>query len=282
MEVENIIHSEDLWVLFRLKGNLYAVNSKCTSGIAREAGQVTLVPESKPYVRGITKAWGKVLALIDLRVVFGIQTMQEEFNEFSGVMDSAKEAHRKWVAELCHCAEKKSSFSLEKNPHHCAFGLWYDKYEAPVKSVKKCMDRIRDPHYALHHLSVDYDRELAKKEPSDEKLKNIADKAMEIQKQIFGNIDAAEEVFKENYRTMMIEIKTSDSQEVALIVDEIVGVEPIGDIYYDETVEKMAHSPLLSQTASTSDGKELLFLIDEKEVGKLLAESGIQPKDLNL
>ncbi len=270
------IDTEALWVLFRLNGGLYAVSSSCTAGIAKEPEQVTLVPDTKPYIRGITNAYGRVMTLVDLRKVFGMQTTKEEYEDFAGIIETAENAHKKWVGEFCRCAGCMEPFNMEKDPHRCAFGLWYDKYEAPIETVKKRMFKIRDPHYSLHHLGVDFDREMAKGAPNSEKLKKLAVKAKEIEKQILTCMDAAREAFRENYRTMMVEINLPDGQEVALIVDEIVGVEQIGQVYDDATVDKMARSRLVGNVASTRDGKELLFLIDEDEVAALWEESGVK------
>lgn len=275
-EIEYVDESEQLWVLFRLLGNLYAVSSHCTQGIAREPDDITAVPDTKPYVRGIVKLRGNVVTLIDLRTVLGMRTTEEAYKEFEAIIDKAEAAHRNWVSELCRCADARCAFNLEKDPHNCEFGRWYDRYEAPVDMVRKRLEKIRTPHETLHALGSEFDREMGRPEPRKERLDSIKMRASDLQRKIIAEMDASRDAFKDNYHTMMIELLLPNQQRVALIVDEIVGVEHIGEVFSDITVEKMERSELISKVANTEDGDDLLFIIDETEVQKLLDESGIE------
>lgn len=278
-ELENINELDQLWVLFRLMGNLYAVSSSCTQGIARESDDITAVPDTKPYVRGITKLRGNVVTLIDLRTVLGMRTTEEAYKEFAGIIDKAETAHRNWVGELCRCVNERCHFHLEKDPHNCEFGRWYDRYEAPVEQVRKRLLKIREPHETLHRLGVEFDKEISRPEPRSERLASITERAKDLQKKIIAEMDSSRDAFKDNYRTMTIELLLKNQQRVALIVDEIVGVEHIGEVFSDITVEKMERSELISKVANTEDGKDLLFIIDEDEIQKLLENSTIEPEE---
>ncbi len=261
--------SDELWVIFKLKGNLYAIKSDCIQGIFREPEKMTNVPDTESYIKGIIKERGNIVTLMDLRTYFGMHTVKEEYEEFDGIIEQAETAHKKWVAELCRCADSCCVFSMEKDPHHCAFGRWYDKYEAPLNTVQKRMERIRQPHYDLHHLGVEYDREISKEKPDEIRLKGITAQAKELQKKILTTMEEARETFKESYRTMAIELKLEEGN-LAFVVDEIIGVEHIGTIFEDSTLDRMKCSELINGVASTSDGKNLLFLIDENQISSLL------------
>lgn len=76
--------------------------------------------------------------------------------------------------------------------------------------------------------------------------------------------------------TMMIMIKIKEEQSLALVVDEIVGVEQIGEIYRNSALDKISHSELVGGVASTLDGNNLLLLIDEKQINRVFSESGVQ------
>lgn len=275
-EVEYVDESEQLWVIFRLMGNLYAVSSNCTQGIAREPDDITAVPDTKPYVSGIIKLRGNVVTLIDLRTVLGMRTTEEAYREFAAVIEKAENAHRNWVGELCRCSDARCAFNLEKDPHNCEFGRWYDRYEAPVEQVRKRLEKIREPHETLHRLGSEFEREMGRPEPRAERLSSIKQRATDLQRKIIAEMDASRDAFKDNYRTMIIELLLPNQQRVALVVDEIVGVEHIGEVFSDITVEKMERSELISKVANTEDGKDLLFIIDEAEVQKLLDDSGVE------
>lgn len=276
------MEKEDLWVIFKLAGDLYAVNSCCIEGIAREPEQITGVPEAEDYVRGIVKQRGKITTLIDLRKVFGIKSTLQEYDDFASVMEKAKTAHRKWVNELLKCVDEQCHFCMEKDPHRCDFGLWYDKYEPPVAAVRKSLDKIRAPHNRLHQLGKRYDQELLKSNAGSGEFNQISEEVKVIEKEILQCMDETKQHFNENNRTMMITVKLKNDQNLALIVDEIVKVEQIGQVYQDTTLEKMEHSELIGNVASTLDGKELLLLIDEDEIYHMLTESALSNKDQTL
>lgn len=86
----------------------------------------------------------------------------------------------------------------------------------------------------------------------------------------------AKEASSEDSPGMMIVIKREGEQRVALIVDEIDGVEPIGEIYQDTAVDKISRSELVGGVASSLSGDQLLLLIDEKEINQLLRDNGAQ------
>lgn len=269
------MEKDDLWVLFRLEGSMYAVNSCCIEGIAREPEQITAVPEAEAYVRGIVKQRGKITTLIDLRKVFGIKATSEEYDEFSAVIEKAKSAHKKWVDELLKCIDEECPFCMEKDPHKCEFGRWYDQYEPSVTLVKNRLEKIRDPHYRLHKLGNQFDQELKKQTITEGLLKEIGSEAQNIEREILKCMDDTKEYFIENNRTMMITIKLHNNQSLALIVDEIVGVEQIGNIFKDTSFDKMEHSELVGNVAATMDGNELLLLIDEEKIYEMLAQSTV-------
>jgi len=250
---------------------MYAVKSGCTQGVFREPDRLTSVPEAKSYIKGIMKERDRIIALIDLRDFFGMSTIRQEYEEFNSVIESAEEAHKNWVAELCRCVDGRRNFMMEKNPHNCAFGRWYDKYEAPISTVEERMKKIRQPHYNLHGLGVEYDREMSKEKVDESRLREIAVKAKAIEKQILETMDVARENFKDSYRTMVVEL-TLAGGNLGLVVDEIVGVEQIGEVFEDSTFEKMERSPLIGGVANTRDGKELIFLIDEEQTSRLLID----------
>lgn len=259
------MEKDDLWVIFKLAGSMYAINSCCIDGIAREPEQITTVPDTEGYVRGIVKHRGKITTLIDLRQVFELKTTAQEYEEFASVIEKAKTAHKSWVDEFLRCASENCPFHKEKDPHKCEFGVWFDKYEPGVSSVKMRMEKIREPHYKLHKLA--YRLEQAA-EPSE-----LSSQAKQIETEILKYMDESKEHFKENNRTMMITIRLQNDQSLALIVDEIAGVEQIGEVYEDTSLDKMEHSNLIKGAASTMDGKNLLLLLDEDQIYKMLSES---------
>lgn len=96
-------------------------------------------------------------------------------------------------------------------------------------------------------------------------------------KKAFGmESSRAGEISPEDSLSMMIVIKREGEERVALIVDEIDGVEQIGEIYQNTVMDKLSRSELVGGVASSLSGDQLILLIDEKAINQLFLDKEAQ------
>jgi purine-binding chemotaxis protein CheW len=137
------------FVLFQIKGGLYAVSS----GIVREivtTPQVTAVAQAPLEVRGVINLRGQVLKLIDLRVKLGLPTLRAELNNLIQLLKDREQDHRNWLAELESCVRERRPFKMARDPHRCKFGLWYDQFKTQDRLLRMTLPAMDAPHKAIH------------------------------------------------------------------------------------------------------------------------------------
>lgn len=142
-----MMEREELWMIFKVAENMYAINSGNILSIGALPDKIAHVPDTASYVRGIIRNRGRIVTLLDIRTLFAVKAMENE-----------------------------------------------------------------------------------------------------------------------HYRSMVITLENSGGRAVGIIVDEIIGVEHLGEMYHDSTLDKMKHSQLLCGVASREQGDSLMLLLDERRV----------------
>lgn len=79
--VEQLEEIEFPWLVFKIKDNLYTVNSKKITSIVMLPEKVTKVPNVPKHMLGLIHLRGNVIPLIDLRMLFGMKSIKEEYEE---------------------------------------------------------------------------------------------------------------------------------------------------------------------------------------------------------
>ncbi|MDO5601277.1 MAG: chemotaxis protein CheW [Oscillospiraceae bacterium] len=222
--MENIMNRS--WLLFRIQKVNYAVESKAVVSILQEAGKVTPLPQSDPFVRGIMLLRGSIVPLLDLRLMLGLPTVEREYKEFVAMLDARKKDHLVWASELRRCAETGQPFTLADDPHKCAFGKWYDSFEPQNRTIAFHMRKIEEPHKELHDLAK-YIEPRLKEGKTLQDDPDMADKIEEMDERLVPNIvgllDEAIEIFESSYRQMVVTLEYQD-EKFGLLVDEVDAV----------------------------------------------------------
>lgn len=259
------------WVIFKLAEQQYAVFSETVSNISMLPEEITPVPDAPEYMRGIVHQRGEVIPLLDLRRLFSMPSLEKEYEDFCAMLEARKKDHVHWVHTLEESADKEEKFLLATDPHQCAFGKWYDQFKTDNQSVNFHMRKIDEPHRKLHETAAEID-ECNKNHSDCEREICVKTKlhkaANEYMPQILDLIDQAKEIFRGSYRDMMIVLERNDQnihQRIGIVVDEIVGVEPINTAYSMQGMNHIRFSKLIDDAASRSvDGSMLLRLNDEE------------------
>jgi purine-binding chemotaxis protein CheW len=77
-DVDEVTEKIDFpWLIFKLNNNMYTVNSKLITTIVIMPDEVTFVPNVAKHLTGLIHLRGNVVPLINLRVLFGIESGKE-------------------------------------------------------------------------------------------------------------------------------------------------------------------------------------------------------------
>lgn len=238
---QNEIHYP--WLLFQLGKNYFAINSQRVAGIMICPENMTSLPDSPDFVRGLIMHHGNIIRLLDLRMLFGLETIEMEREDFHQMLEARKQDHLNWVEELERCIDTGDSFSLATDPHKCAFGKWYDNFESESQSVNHHLRKITDPHRKLHEaaLAVAECRQDCENCKRSKCLKEILRELNEVLvPQIVSLLDEAQDVFRASYREMAILIE-EDGRHLGLIVDQVLSVEDLNRQDLDDSGVNFFH-----------------------------------------
>ena len=114
----------------------------------------TSLPNMPKYLRGVIDLMGEALPLIDTRIKLSTQSRQEEVTAFVNTFMMRKQDHLDWIDKLKNAVENDEEILVEKNPHKCAFGKWYETYKPNTFALAQYMSLFDTPHKAIHKLAV--------------------------------------------------------------------------------------------------------------------------------
>jgi chemotaxis signal transduction protein len=141
------------WAVVQLKNQCFALATQDVREMLM-IPDTAQVPNMPDYVRGVINLRGRVMPLVDLRKRLGMVSASEEIDGFCSLMTQREQDHRKWLAELEASAQEHREFKLTTDPHKCAFGKWYDTYQAENPWVAALLKKFDEPHKKIHGVGL--------------------------------------------------------------------------------------------------------------------------------
>ena len=275
MEEQNLEVEQLPWLVFSLNKGIYAINTQYVTSINVLTEEITPIPQSKPYFKGIIPFRGEVIPLISLRQLFDMPSLDEEYEEFKLMLDHRIEDHRHWVAELERSVKENKPFGLATDPHQCKFGKWYDSYESKNHAVNFHLNKIDEPHKALHAKAVevqDCKRNCNECERSH-CLQNSLKQAIEVlMPKIVGLIDETKSIFWHDNRQMVIVVEMANSH-LGLIVDEIQCIEGLEKTVDYEDQLMIKQGDYITGIARIGEQQENILLLNGASFFRLANEA---------
>lgn len=232
-EIEEDAEASLPYLMFKIADVMYAVNGAMINSIFVLEQPVTRVPMTEAHVRGIINVRGEVVPIIDMRVLFGLPTAQEDNDNFMAMIDKRKQDHIDWVTALRNTIENDAPFTLATSPHQCAFGKWYDTYETNILSVSHYLKQIDEPHTKLHasageafacqRLCESCERIECKQDALRKATEEYAPRLLEL-------LDHLKSAYDEGNTQMVVVLQDGDVQ-MGILVDEVVEVSDISDVF---------------------------------------------------
>ena len=251
-------------VMFRLKNELFSVFGKYVSTIQQYPEDVIQIPHAPSYVRGSFFYQGQTISIVDLRLLFDWQSLEQEFTAFSEMIDQRKNDHINWVRTLEECLTEEKVFPLATDSHKCALGKWRDSFVGKSSSIAHQLQKIDAPHEALHHAAIEV-MEYRKKNSSSETetyKKSVMQKLEgTLMPQILSLLDETKDIFRKfEYREMVLVL--GGEHPIGLLVDEVVAVDNL--VYEKESKlsETMKAKGMILAVQRYEKTKELVLELD--------------------
>lgn len=214
------------WVLFNLNRQILAVSADSTQEMIT-IPDVTPIPRTPQFVRGVINLRGSVIALLDLRLKLNQPSMREEVEGLISELGKRKQEHIDWLNTLQRSVEKNEPFTLARDPHQCNFGKWYDNYHPQNARLAGVLAEIDIPHRAIHAMADTVDGLLAKNKK--QQALDLIEKARET------HMAKILDIFEELTNTLCIVsqevaiVVEHDNTVIALTVDSVEGVESLAE-----------------------------------------------------
>lgn len=214
------------WVIVRLRNEQYGVSS----AFVREMvliNAVTTLPNTAEYVRGVLNLRGRIIPLIDLRVLLGMTSSEVEAQELVETLNLREQDHVSWLNELQACVNEERTFTLATDPHQCAFGKWYDRFTTDNLVLSGVLRRFDEPHKRIHGIAkkVESCMESGDTTGAHELIDSTRDGELAEMVQLF---EAARELLKKDRRETAVILEYKDVV-FAAAADGILSVERLSD-----------------------------------------------------
>jgi len=240
------------YVIYKVSNNLYGMPVEIIRDMV-VLPTVTPVPQSEEFIRGIINLRGKVIPVIDFRRRLGIKSLQDENMELVAQLKQMEAEHREWIAELEASVREEREFTLERDPHRCRFGRWFDSFQTDDLNLRGILNQFKTPHKIIHELA---EKVIAKKNAgdTDEALNMIADAKSNILSQL----------------AIVIEL---DSGLQGIIVDKIISIQNIEskNIKSTKGLNLGEATELTEKVAELGD--DLIMLVEPNKIGNVSEEA---------
>lgn len=256
------------WLIFKLDGGLYAIGSHMVSSILRLPDTVSKLPEAPDFIRGLMNFRGRILALLDMRDLYQMESMEQEYIDFKTMLDERKEDHVRWVKELERSIVNEEEFTLATDPHDCAFGKWYYGFKSDLHNINFQLKKIEEPHNKLHAAAEAVKKCFKRHDECqrEECLKEILTKTKEkLMPEVLRLIDETKEVFHHRYQNKVVVIGDRGAQ-IGLIVDEVVSVETLSAVGGSDAMRCFLSSKYIAAVGQTASRGGLIFMLDGREL----------------
>jgi chemotaxis signal transduction protein len=137
------------WCFFELGEEVYGISIHRLVEMV-QLGKVSLLPDARTYVRGITNLRGRIVQVLDLREILGLPTLRSELQGLIELLDAREQDHLDWVAALREAVDNSCEFTRTTDPDSCAFGRWKSAFKTDNAVLKMQLDRFDTPHRNLH------------------------------------------------------------------------------------------------------------------------------------
>lgn len=214
----------------------------------------TALPNMPKYFRGVIDLMGEALPLIDTRIKLSIQSRQEEVTDFVKTFMMRKQDHLNWIEKLKNAVDNDTEILVEKDPHKCAFGRWYETYQPNTLALAQYMSLFDTPHKAIHNLAVHAEEMVQAGQKEQAKALIHAAENNELIN-LIKLFDGFEEKMRQSYQEYAI-VVIHDGRKYALSADSIK--------YFEEMDEIVNNVPLL-----VSIDEKMVHGIGRKKMGDI-------------
>ena len=139
-------------ITFSIDNAQYAIPISQVRYIEQDNRKTTRVDSSNGVLE-IVQYQGETVPICEFSEMVNVES---EYKRNVVLVDLLKEReidHISWMNALETSIRDGAEFSQSKDPHQCAFGKWYDKFEPSDEVLIDILARFDEPHKQIHALA---------------------------------------------------------------------------------------------------------------------------------
>lgn len=151
--MKNAVSKRSRWIYFLLGSELYAIPLE-------KALELVILPEivkisnTPKHILGLAKLKDDTFPVVDLRVKFGLKSIEEDQSELVQLLQDRKQDHIDWLEALKDAIYNGVPFSKTLDPDKCAFGKWYNSYKSNLIYIAAQLRKFDKPHRMIHKIGA--------------------------------------------------------------------------------------------------------------------------------
>lgn len=259
-------------IVFKIKNGYYAINSKNVASIMKVPEYQT-IPNAPAHIMGMFIYRGNTVTMADMRTVFKLPSLKQEFEDFKAMLETRKNDHIKWAEALEHSLKTGEPFALATDPHQCAFGKWYDNYKPENNIISFHMKKISEPHEKLHKSAIKaHELQLIGDEQG---VKQILQEVKDVLvPTVLKLLDDAIKLFStEVYHEMVLIFGSDSDKQTGIVVDEVFSVESLEQISNRSQISYFQRTGYVTGVSKSQRVEDIVLELDEE---KILAACGAE------
>ena len=248
------------WVIISISSKLFGLSSKMVTSMEL-LPEVTAIPHSPSYMRGMIETRGKMYPLIDARVKLGFQDLNTEMQKLSQLFMDRRKDHETWLNELELSVKENRPFKLTTDPHQTKFGRWLDAFKTDNFAFQHLLNKFKDPNKKIHEIAVQI-IELVRQNSLESAQRLINQTRETTHYEIIHLFEKASAMVLEETREIMLVLELN-GKDFALTVDTVVSVEYLAkDSVQDILTSNSEEALFSSKIGKRADGKDNVILLD--------------------
>lgn len=250
------------YVIFQVFENKFAVNSKYVLSIekAENVSGPTGLVRSSGGVRGISYYKNEAIHIFDLRKLFGYMSQTDYINNVVNIPQRIKE-HESYAQTLKNCILSGDLFSLNIDPHKCAFGKWFYNQKIKINlETRKSMEKLEPFHDNFHKLAAEIKimLENGKKELAAEYLNKID----VLKDDIIQKLHDFEDVLTGSAQELDIILQVK-GKKIGLVVDNAESVEDIDEV--QNLPPAVVMTKYIKKLGLNKKDRKIIFILEADE-----------------
>jgi len=206
---------------FWVGDSLFAMNLENVLSVEQDSSAIQPDPFQGRGSLGIVKHHGVPVRVFDFAEFLGISSCGEQKEALINTLVAREQDHVDWLNALEHSLKSDEPFTKARNPHQCAFGKWYDRFESRDEELMDIMRQFDTPHKRIHALA-DQLLNLKERGNAEQALQQLGVERNTTLVELRRLFDRARGQIRDSIRSVLLFVTTDGkAPRVALRLNEI-------------------------------------------------------------